>query len=394
MSEQDGPEHLPPPARPLRVLYVSETGVLGGAGKSLLRLLESLDPAQVQADVAAPDGAMIAAADELGIPGYPLPECRLRRTLNPLLLWRQLHHFLVFCRSLGSVCELLRPDLVHANGPVAAWAAVRCTGVPVIWHVRDLRLPRRLMRLVRRKAAAVVAISRAVADYVAAEAPHGAPVQVIHNGLTSRDTAATRSRHSLRREWGIPADAPLIGYMGQVVPWKRQDVLLRAMPAILQALPEARLVLIGDDAFRENREYAAELRRLVDDLGLRQAVAWVAHTAEPASALAALDVLAHPAEKEPFGRVVLEALAVGTPVVAINRAGPAEILEDGESGLLVPPLDPPALAKAVLRVLEGPELAESLRQGGLRRAEDFSQETLTPTMVHLYRDIMSDDGRR
>ncbi|MEN6303045.1 MAG: glycosyltransferase family 4 protein [Armatimonadia bacterium] len=373
---------------------MSETGVLGGAGKSLLRLLESLDPTQVQADVAAPDGAMIEAADELGIPGYPLPECRLRRTLNPLLLWRQLHHFLVFCRSLSSVCELLRPDLVHANGPVAAWAAVRCTGVPVIWHVRDLRLPRRLMRLVRRKAAAIVAISRAVADYVAAEAPQGAPVQVIHNGLTSRDTAATRSRHSLRREWGIAADAPLIGHMGQVVPWKRQDVLLRAMPEILQALPEARLVLIGDDAFRENREYAAELRRLVDDLGLQQAVAWVAHTAEPASALAAVDVLAHPAEKEPFGRVVLEALAVGTPVVAINQAGPGEILEDGESGLLVPPLDPSALAKAVLRVLEGPELAESLRQGGLRRAEDFSQETLTPTMVHLYRDIMSEDGGR
>ena len=394
MSDPDSTDHLPPPARPLRVLYVSETGLLGGAGNSLLRLLESLDAAQVEADIAAPEGELIAAADELGIPGYPLPECRLRRAFDPLLLWRQLRRFLTFCRSLNAVCDLLRPDLVHANGPVAAWAAVRCSGVPVIWHVRDLRLPRRLMRLVRRKAAAVVAISSAVAEWVAAETPHGAPIHVIHNGLTARDTAATRSRYSLRREWRIPADAPLIGCMAQMVPWKRQEVLLRAMSEILAAVPNAHLVFIGDDAFGENREYAAELRRLVGDIGLQQAVTWVEHTVEPSSALAALDVLAHPADKEPFGRVVLEALAVGTPVVAVNQAGPAEILEEGKSGLLVPPLDPSALAKAILRVLEDPELAESLRQEGLRRAEDFSQETLTPVMVRLYRDIMSRPGGR
>jgi glycosyltransferase involved in cell wall biosynthesis len=380
---------------PLRVLYVNHVGLVSGAEKSLLRLLESLDRRLVEPQMAAPDeGPLAAALAELTIPLHALPDGRLRRPRYPWDYVTSFRRFQRFCGALRHVCREVEPDLVHANSLVAAWAAVRVAGrmpaVPrIIWHCRDLQSSPPIMQAVRPKVARVIAISQAVAAQVERDAPRGAPIRVICNGINQRDIHVTRRRSQVRGDWEMGTDTPLIGCMGQLVPWKRHEVLLRALPTVLGASPQARLVLMGSDQFAEHAGYVTSLRTLASELGLEAHVIWAGHVEHPADALAALEVLAHPAEREPFGRVILEALAVGTPVVAVNQAGPAEIIEDGRSGLLVPPNDPQAMGAALARVLQDEELRQTLSDGARIRAAEFSASVSAARVVELYREVLS-----
>ncbi len=212
---------------------------------------------------------------------------------------------------------------------------------------------------------------------------------VITNGFGPQDVHVTRRRSQVRGDWEMGAGTPLIGCMGQLVPWKRQDVLLRAMPLVLEHVPQARVVFMGSDTFDEHPEYVASLHELANAPSLQGHVVWAGFVDHPADALAALDVLAHPADREPFGRVVLEALALGVPVVAVNQAGPAEIIEDGRSGLLVAPEDPAALAEAVVRLLQDDELREGLSDGARIRAGHYSISHTAARVLELYREVLA-----
>jgi len=374
----------------IRVLYVNHVGILGGAEKSLLALVEGLDRRQIEPHLAAPDdGALAEAARELGVPFHSLPACRLRRPKYPWDVLSAFRTFQRFYRALRRVCHDVQPDLIHANSLIAAWAATRVTKVPVLWHCRDLRASAPVMQAVRPKVARVIAISHAVAAHIEQTAPRGAPVQVIHNGFSPRDVHVTRRRSQVREDWEMGVDTPLVGGMGQLVPWKRQEVLLRAMPEVLAAVPRARLVIMGSDTFDEHPEYVQSLHALAEELGVSDRVVWAGFVEHPAEALAALDVLAHPAEDEPFGRVVLEALALGVPVVAINQAGPAEIIEDGVSGLLVPPGDAAAMAAGIVRVLQDEDFRQALSDGARIRAAHFSAATMAARVLELYHEVLA-----
>ncbi|MCE5239276.1 glycosyltransferase family 4 protein [bacterium] len=379
-----------PAASSLRVLYVNHVGVLGGAERSLLGLLQAVDRRQIEPHLAAPDdGPLADAARQAGIPVHPLPPCRLHRPQTPWDFVAAFRTFGRFRRALRRACRAVEPDLIHANSLISAWASTRVTRAPVVWHCRDLRAPAHLVRAVRRRATRVIAISQAVASYIEATAPQGAPVTVITNGFSPQDVHVTRRRSQVRGDWEMGAETPLIGCMGQLVPWKRQDVLLRAMPLVLEHVPQARVVFMGSDTFDEHPEYVASLHELANAPSLQGHVVWAGFVDHPADALAALDVLAHPADREPFGRVVLEALALGVPVVAVNQAGPAEIIEDGRSGLLVPPDDPAALAEGIVHLLQDGELREGLSDGARIRAGHFSVSHTAARVLELYREVLA-----
>ncbi len=374
--------------RPLRVLYVNHLGVLGGAERSLLGLIEHLNPRQIEPFLAAPaEGLLAPAAAELHIPYYPVPSCRLRRPAYPWDYIKSFWRFQRYVCALRRIIRLVQPELIHANSLIAAWAATTLSAAPVIWHCRDLQAPVALMQRVRQKAAYVIAISHAVAAFVQENAPLGAPLTVIYNGFSPRDVQITKRRSQIRAEWELGPDTPLVGCMGQLVPWKRQDVLLQAFPLVLQHIPEARLIFCGEDYFSEHTDYVRHLHELAEKLDIAPQIIWAGFVPQPANALAALDVLAHPAECEPFGRVILEALALGVPVVAINQAGPAEIIEEGQSGLLVPPRHPQALAEAIIRILQDAELRLKLSSGALIRAGRFSAKHTAARVTELYYEV-------
>ena len=171
--------------------------------------------------------------------------------------------------------------------------------------------------------------------------------------ITLRIVCASSScdRAALRTDLGLP-DAPLIGLVAQFVPWKRHDLFLDALTRIVDRPWHA--VLAGAE-LHHDADYLDALRARLAAPPLTGRVTWLPWQEEPARLLAALDVLALTSAREPFGRVLIEAMASGTPVVAVNEGGPAEIVTDGVTGRLVP-ADAGALADALAALLSDPAL--------------------------------------
>ena len=195
----------------------------------------------------------------------------------------------------------------------------------------------------------------------------------------------------MRRELGIPVDAPLVGTVGQVIPWKRQDVFIEAAAGIVAHVPRCYFVVVGADLFGEHAEYVRELRSLAEMLNVADRVAFTGYREDAASLLASLDVLVHPADGEPLGRVLLEAMCLGVPCVAANSCGPAELIEDGVSGLLVAPGDVTGVAREVLSLLSRPGTARRLGEAARKRVgEEFSAGRMARLTEGLYDGVMTE----
>ncbi|HEY2637331.1 MAG TPA: glycosyltransferase family 4 protein, partial [Solirubrobacteraceae bacterium] len=293
-------------------------------------------------------------------------------------------------------------DLVHANSTRAGLAAVVARalgGPPAVVHVHDRlgasRATRAIARVLRRGASALLAISRAVADDLAAAGP-GAPVHVVHNPIDlERFDPATTSRDAARAGLGLPAHAPLLGLIAQITPWKGQEDAIRALARVRREHPEARLLLVGEVKFAErttsfdNPAYERGLRALVAELGLTEAVAFWGERDDVPAILAALDVALVPSWDEPLGRSVLEAMAMGRPVVATAVGGPAELIEDGVTGRLVAPRDPRRWAAVIAELLGDPTGRERLGAAARPAVAGWEKHRYSERVAHVYRVVLA-----
>lgn len=373
---------------PLRILYVNHLSAMSGAEQSLLRLLEGLDRSRIEPLLAAPEGTLTERVRDLGIECFDIPPLRPRRTRSPFRLLALAYEGYQISALLREIVGRKDIDLVHANSLVAGVIATgRPLGVPVIWHARDLRAPEATVRQVLSRAQGVIAISHAVAEWTAGIGP-AAPTKVIYNALGHDDRNVARPRGKMREAWEMAPQTTLLGCAGQLVPWKRQDLFLRVGAEVIAQLPETRLVIIGSDLFEEHADYVRGLHELAAELGIAGHVLWLGQCGDMPSCLAALDLLVHTAEREPWGRVIMEAMAVGVPTIAFAQGGPAELIIDGESGLLVREGDASRMAQAVVRVLSDHELALRLHDGALARAGDFDEARQASQVVDFYHQVL------
>jgi glycosyltransferase involved in cell wall biosynthesis len=345
----------------MRVLLVNSASRMGGAEWSLLELALALREAGVQVVAAVPRGPLAERLHQVGLTVESYPALRLQRPrgrLGPLL---RLFGLAPACWALRRATRRVRPDVVHANSLAAAasaWLALR-TSTPLVWHVRDLTWPGGLAGALARRCSAIIAISPAVQSRLLADLPaaaHGRIV-LIRNGIDlSRWPPHTPgARIEARRALELPVGAPVVGMLAHLVPWKRHDRFLDMAGKLAAPWPEAHFALAGADLFGEHARYAAELQARADAGPLRGRVHWCGEVAQSAPFLNALDLLIHPAVNEPFGRAICEAMAAGVPVVAMRSAGPADLIEDGVSGRLVPPdAGADGLVQAVAALLANP----------------------------------------
>lgn len=188
-------------------------------------------------------------------------------------------------------------------------------------------------------------------------------------------------RAEARRRLGFgPADLVAVG-VGRLVPVKGFDLLVRALPAVVQATPAARLLLVGDGPERARLE--AEARAL----GVAGHVVLAGAHADVAPFLAAADLLVAPSRNEGLGKALVEAMALGLAVVATRVGGIPTVVADGETGRLIPPENPGALARAVNELLRDPGLRQRMGEAGRRRAERFSLATQGSRLLALYREL-------
>jgi glycosyltransferase involved in cell wall biosynthesis len=188
----------------------------------------------------------------------------------------------------------------------------------------------------------------------------------------------------------------VLGVVGQLTPWKGQDDAIRALARLREAHPDAQLVIAGSAKFvsRETRfdnpGYVRGLHALCEELGVADAVHFVGEREDIPDLLRALDVLLVPSWTEPFGRVVIEGMAMGIPVIATTDGGPAEIIEHGETGVLAPPREPQAWAEEAGRLLTAPERSAEIAARGRERAAGYAVERHVERLLAVYRRVLGE----
>ena len=369
---------------PRTVLVVSNHGeIVGGGEVSLLTLLEGLDRARWSPIAVVPsEGAVAVRCRELEIPTHVIPLPTMRRP-RPAL-FRSVMALRALIRSTG-------PSLLHANGSRAmfyAGLAGRLSGRPVLWHVRVADRDPLLDRVLVRLAHTIVVNSHAVARRFAWLGSE--KVRCIYNGVDLERFSPRHPPLPLRRALGLPEDGPVVVSVGRFVAFKGYRYLLEAARQVEKRAPGVHWVLVGDGELR------GELEQLCQNLGMEAQVHFTGWREDTPDILALANLFVLPSLGEHFGRVLIEAMAMGKAVVATDAGGVPEIVDHGKTGLLVPPANPEAIADAVLTLLADPARSAQLGAASRRRAEaEFSLTHHVQAIEALYEEILGiRDGER
>lgn len=379
----------------IRVLHVHTLPVVSGSGLGVLLMMRGQQAAGYDVEFAcAPGGELLTMVGQTGIRVHPV--CHLRQPISP---W----HDTMALLELWRMCRRGRYHIVHTHNSkagVLGRLAAKLAGVPIIihtvhgfaFHDREPWWRRRLFILLERWAARwcdqLTALSQPLVEWAVAEriAPREKMIK-IYSGIEMAAFQQPVDTAAIRRELGWSDNVLIIGEVAKLWPGKGQEVLLQAFARLRTNVPRARLLFIG-----EGSEQPA-LERLTAELGLTAYVTFAGFQADAPRWTHVLDIAVLPSFFEGMGRTVVEAMACGKPVVGSRVGGIVELIEDGVTGLLVPPGDAAALAAALQRLLSDPALRARMGQAGQQRVtEQFDVQVMNTRMLAVYRQWLQRRG--
>jgi len=278
----------------------------------------------------------------------------------------------------------ISPDILHANGSRAAFYAGilgKLLGIPVLFHCRVGKLDTRLDRWLARLVDGVIANSRNTA--VRFSTWPWLKVSVIYNGL---DVSASKPVCENSKPFGAKQ---VLLMVARVSRWKRHDIALDVFDRLSREMSDLHLVCAGDKE-AEDVAWWNELQRRTQSMSGFDRIHWLGMVDQAALEVwyAAADVLVLPSDSEPFGRVLVEAMGMGVPVVAFDVGGVPEVVEHGEQGMLVPAGDISAMSNAVTALLKDDALRKQMGEAGVKRASVFSIGAHVERVTTLYREML------
>jgi len=363
-----------------RILHLRASQFVGGPEKQILHHAGHVRSREREIWIGSfRDGsarpALLDRAEELGLPTLEFSSGRFDlRTIFELARAIRQHHISVLC--------------THGyKANIIGWAAARLTGCAQIAYARGwtsenwrIRFYDKIDRFVLHRTEWVVCVSRAQADRLTARRRRKRAPVVIPNTalLVGESVTLPIARQPIRKSLGLPEDAFLVGAAGRLSVEKGHLYLLRAIPALIRHIPKLQVLLLGEGAERKRFEHE------VAQLGLQHCVRLIGFVDDVRPWIQACDVLVNPSLSEGVPNVVLEAMALGTPVVATSVGGVPDLLQDLSSGLIVPSGNSVALANAIHIVFASPAMRVRLTQNAQTRAQDFSPERQNQRLLELY----------
>jgi glycosyltransferase involved in cell wall biosynthesis len=360
----------------MKILQVCSARELGGGEKHLADLANAL--ARRGHDVFA---AVIPASPlrtELSsLPAQNIIELPMRNSLN-----------IAGALKLARFVRQNDIDIVHAHMardyPVAASVARRAGAHLVL--TRHVLFPlSRIHKLTLRRTSRVIAVSEAVAEGLRAQKIFEPDTIVcIHNGIDVDRFG--QSREAVAQGRTAPDGKLRVGMIGHLALIKGQEDFIRAAAGLCSRRDDVQFIIAGEDKSRrgDNRR---RLEKLIEDLGLGQHISLVGWVDDTAKLLATFDLFVSPSRSEPFGLSIVEAMAAGVPVLATSSEGAREIIDDGQSGRLVPIGDDQSLAKAMDQMLSDPKQRERLSENARRVVRQrFSLEQMVEATEQVYRE--------
>ena len=358
----------------MRVLHVESGRFLYGGARQVQYIVAGLAARGVDNLLACPPGAAIAAAVR---PHARVVEMTMGGDADFGLVWR-----------LARLIAEARPDLVHLHSRRGAdlWGglAARRAGVPCVLSRRvDNPEPRWLVARKYRLYEHVITISEGIRAVLLAEGLAPERVTCVRSAVDPAPYLIDYDSAGFRARLGLAADVPLVGMVAQLIPRKGHRHLLAALPQVLARHPRLQVLVFGRGPLE------AELRQAIDAAGLAGAVRLMGFVDDLPAVLGCLDLVVHPADMEGLGVALLQAAAARLPIIASRAGGMPEAVVHGESGLLIEPGDVPALAAALLRLLDDPK--ERARMGEAGRARvlaDFSVDAMCAGNLAVYERVL------
>lgn len=384
-----------------RVLYLNHTSRVSGAERSLILLLKSLPPG-ISPFLACPPGELAIAARAAQVPCSPIAGIAAGLRLHPVHTVAGVRDIARSALRARRLCRVLDIDLIHANsvraGLIAAFAR-RLGGPPVVAHIRDALPGGARTALIGRLLAAgvsgVISNSRFTQERAPLAVRERVPCWVVHNPVDLDQFDPSRvDPERLRKELGIPASTHVLAVVAQITAWKGQDTAIKVLADLLHRGHDAHLLLVGAAKFVDkatsfdNRAYLRGLRRLADDLGVTRHVTFLGEREDVPAIMSAADVLLVPSWQEPFGRCVIEAMAMGTPVLATNNGGTVDIITNGVDGVLLPPHEADRWTSALDALLPDAPRRQRMGAAARTRARAFRARDHAHAVLDVYASLL------
>ena len=368
--------------RRVRVVEVLATGTSGGAQEHLFSLVTRLDPTRYDVSVVSLSaGSAVRKLQRAGVAVLVIDEPDDAIAVG------------ILAAHLAEV----RPDVVHAHmyraETIAARAVIALGGAGqrrpyLVATIHSSRVrsdeDQDALRELTPQFDRLIAVSRAIEIKLAHEGRDIVPISLIRNGVDLQRYDHQEPCCTLHEEYGMEPGSKIVGVVARLEPEKGHPTLLEAWPAVLRAVPDAYLLVVGEGSRRDALEAQAR------ELRIAHRIVFTSRRDDVPAVTAALDVAVLPSYREAQGLTILEALALSRPVVASNVGGIPEMIEDGVTGVLVPPHDAPALAAAIVRLLTDHPYADMLGRAGHDLVHDrFCIELMVSSTASIY-----DEGAR
>ena len=380
-----------------RIIHIHTLPVISGSGLNTYLTMRGMDRTAYEVELAcAPGGKLIDL-----IRGEGMKVRLFKNLVQPLHPLKDLLGLIDLTRFLRKQ----RYHIVHTHNSKAGFIgrlAARWAGVPIIVHTvhgfafhdrepawRQI-LFRNLERLASRWCDKMVFISQPLIDWALREriARRG-KIQKIYSGieLDHFEPVPDGEKKALKEAWGIREEAPVVGIVSKLWEGKGHTILIHAFEGLKREIPEAVLVIAGEGYLRD------ELSDLVDRLGLKGSVLFTGFQMDVRRIIATFDVAVLPSFFEGMGRVLLEAMAMGKPVVASSVGGIPDLVHHGKTGFLVTPGSVSELKSGLLTLIRNKALAKEMgEEGRMRISEEFSAGRMAQSIEKLYRELLQTKG--
>lgn len=406
-----------------RVLYIEKPPFLGGSTIGLYELVRGLDKSEYEPiilfhgpnpyrqqfrdlglQVLTLSEASPAASEAISSRDVAASLGRFSQGLaDGYRAAKQLYAFTRFdlpvARRVAHLMKEQAIDLVHHNnnlpGNRATVVAASLAGLPQVCHVRMLHRFGFIEKYLARFVNAFIYMSTAIEQVYRQLGVPASKGHVVFDAFEATDYETASRPSAVRAEFGLTDADCVIANVGRIEWWKGQDYFIQAMAQVTKKQPRAKALIVGSPApTPRGRAYFQRLQELVKDLNLSDNVIFTGFRHDVSQLMAAADVIVHSSsEPEPFGRVVVEAMMAGRPVVATAAGGVLDIVEDQTTGLLVPIQDPTAMAQAISQLLDDQQRARIMGQRAAARArERFSVNQHVARVQHIYESILSGQG--
>lgn len=383
-----------------RILFLehSTDGTIGGSHLCLLEICRHLDRERFQAVVCFFESNSLvedfkrsgAEVHILHLPGNWIPPKALPRPIARVLGFavNMVRTILVRAASWVIFLRRMKIDIVHINNACGydhdLMLAARISGLPCVVHERGIQTHIDFRtRYFANHVDRILAISDAVAENLINLGIHPGLIVRIDDGIDESRFAQQESESAIRARFGLDADAPIIGIVGNIKEWKGQHVVVDALGTLIREFPGLCCLFVGSIA-DENYHQRLMSRARTADIP-EAALVFTGYVPHPADLMRVMSVVIHASvEPEPFGIVLLEAMGCCRPLVASNLGGPKEIIVHGVTGLLVSPGEPRELARAVSGLLRDPVTAS--RMGAQARSRYDDRYTIQRNVAAIERE--------